>query len=160
MSNDVLQTTTNLNDPSIGLVFYCGDQGFGPRPGDPEWFSDPFSRTWYKVGYEEDHPTPCAHPGTSAVTSQGWLDGRYFRYGVILCQGFLNQRRAATVEAAIDRNEDLLDWEHGYIDFLYDAVGSSVILHELFHVKSWDLSRPQQSRLIVSKADLIGNSVT
>ena len=126
----------DLDDPAVNLIFYCGDHGF-ERLGDG-LFQDPFSKTIYQIG-EEDLQMPCDN--TQAITSQGWTEstGPLIKYSIILCN-VLNQGRPAGVNELVEQRSDLIEpgW---HIDLFYYSLLSSVILHELFHVTSFDESK-------------------
>ncbi|KAL8804016.1 MAG: hypothetical protein Q9182_002807 [Xanthomendoza sp. 2 TL-2023] len=136
------QPSTNLNDPRINLIFYCGDQGFQSlaREKLPGCFKDPYSDTIYQVG---EGSRPCSG-STLAITSQGYLssDPAVRRYGTIFCDLLFDRGSLQTVEAALEYDEDMTDDGRDIGSFGL-AVGSALVLHELFHVTSFYAMLPE-----------------
>ncbi|KAL8918524.1 MAG: hypothetical protein Q9172_005394 [Xanthocarpia lactea] len=129
-----------ISNPQIRLVFYCGDSNFVPlaNQGLPGHFYDRWAHTIYNMG--TDQATPCAG-STLAVTGQGFTpDMRQFlRYGTVLCD-VLDRGSLASVGHALRHSPHLID-EGADIDNFGLAAGSCVVLHELIHVTSFDLSK-------------------
>ncbi|KAL8993374.1 MAG: hypothetical protein Q9169_006393 [Polycauliona sp. 2 TL-2023] len=124
----------NLDDPAVDLVFYCGDIGF--ERIDMGFFKCPYTLTVYEVG-EPDLQRPC--DSTSAITAQGWTTATgsdRIKYGIIFCS-VLDQDRYASVGDLIDQRSDVIGPGWHLVNFYYGLV-SSLILHELFHVTSYD----------------------
>ncbi|KAL8905752.1 MAG: hypothetical protein Q9171_006551 [Xanthocarpia ochracea] len=133
-------TLGGISNPQIRLVFYCGDSNFVPLAdqGLPGHFYDPWAHTIYNMG--ADQTTPCGGR-TLAVTGQGFTPDmqQFLRYGTVLCY-VLGRGSLASVGQALVHNPDLIE-EGADIDDFGFAAGSCVVLHELFHVTSFDLSK-------------------
>ncbi|KAL8766195.1 MAG: hypothetical protein Q9209_006960 [Squamulea sp. 1 TL-2023] len=100
------QQITDLDDPQIDLIFYCGDEGFQSyaHQGRPELFRDPFSQTVYQVG----HMTRPCSGSTLAITSQGLNGNGDLRYGIILCPFFWHRGGLPNVQKALDYDSDIV----------------------------------------------------
>ncbi|KAL8855849.1 MAG: hypothetical protein Q9178_007510 [Gyalolechia marmorata] len=133
-------TLGGISNPQIRLVFYCGDSNFVPLAdqGFPGHFYDPWARTTYNMG--ADQTTPCGG-STLAVTGQGFTPDmlQFLRYGTVLCN-VLDRGSLASVARALEYDPDLIG-DGADIDQFGFVAGSCVVLHELFHVTSFDLSK-------------------
>ncbi|KAL8789390.1 MAG: hypothetical protein Q9213_001147, partial [Squamulea squamosa] len=133
------QPMANLNDPQVNLIFYCGEEGWRSLAdqGRPNLFRDPFSQTVYNVGH--DLTMPCDGK-TLAITSQGLNANGSRKYGVIFCAWLFERGSLQTVKKVLEYDDDIVKEGAEKASLATFALysGSTVVLHELFHVTSFD----------------------